>query len=268
MFLLSFGLFPLFFFTISQSKLPGYILPAVAPLACLLVSRVAPLLSGSRREKQLIPILFALTSLCLAIVAEHYAAHRILGEDILPAPWTGAVWFPLVLSGVVAVLFAGLRRNVVSICVLQIGMLLAILGLSSGLVWLDPQLSARGVIRVAYTPLQSVPADKLFVHDLTRGIQYGLNFYLRRDIPLWNPQSKATGLVFTSWKGQQELKAAGFSCKQHIVYPAAILCEAKGDDSSGQRSRPGAASLRRTTPRDFHTSASLRRSSSQNCHAG
>jgi 4-amino-4-deoxy-L-arabinose transferase-like glycosyltransferase len=267
-FLLSFGLFPLFFFTISQSKLPGYILPAVAPLACLLVSRVAPLLSGSRREKQLIPILFALTSLCLAIVAEHYAAHRILGEDILPAPWTGAVWFPLVLSGVVAVLFAGLRRNVVSICVLQIGVLLAILGLSSGLVWLDPQLSARGVIRVAHTPLQSVPADKLFVHDLTRGIQYGLNFYLRRDIPLWNPQSKAPGLVFTSWKGQQELKAAGFSCKQHIVYPAAILCEAKGDDSSGQRSRPGAASLRRTTPRGFHTCASLRRSSSQNCHAG
>ncbi len=123
-----------------------------------------------------------------------------------------------------------------SICVLQIGVLLAILGLSRGLVWMDPQLSARGVIKVAYTQLQSLPADKLFVHDLTGGIQYGLNFYLRRDIPQWKPQSKAVGLVFTSRKGQQKLKAAGFSCKQHIVYPAAILCEAKGDDSSGQPS--------------------------------
>jgi len=170
------------------------------------------------------------------MAVEQYAAHRILGEDILPAPWTGAVWFPLLLSGVVAVLFAGLRRNLVSICVLQLGVLLAIFGLSRGLVWMDPQLSARGVIRVAYAPLQSVPANKLFVHDLTRGIYYGLNFYLRRDIPEWMPQSKAVGLVFTSWKGQQGLKAAGFSCKQYIVYPAAFLCEAKGGDSSGQPS--------------------------------
>jgi len=235
-FFLSFGLFPSFFFTLSQSKLPGYILPAVAPLACLLVSRVTTVLSESRREKQPMLFLLAITSLCLAIGVERYAAHRILGEDILPAPWTGAVWFPLLLSGVVALLFAGLRRNVMSICVLQIGVLLAILGLSRGLVWMDPQLSARGVIKVAYTQLQSLPADKLFVHDLTGGIQYGLNFYLRRDIPQWKPQSKAVGLVFTSRKGQQKLKAAGFSCKQHIVYPAAILCEAKGDDSSGQPS--------------------------------
>ena len=115
-------------------------------------------------------------------------------------------------------------------------MLLAIFGLSRSLVWMDPQLSARGVIRVAYTPVQSVPADKLFVHDLTRGIQYGLNFYLRRDIPHWNPQSRAVGLVFTSWKGQQELKAAGFSCKQHLVYPAAILCQQMRGDSNGQPS--------------------------------
>ncbi len=235
-FFLSFGLFPLLFFSISRSKLPGYILPAMAPLTCLLVARVAEAVHLNNRSKQMTLLLLALTSLGLGIAGEQFASHRILGQDILPAPWTGAVWLPLLFAGVVAAIFVGLRRDIVSLCVLQVGVLLAILGLARGLVRMDSQLSARGVIEVAHVPLQSVPANKLFVHDLTRGMRYGLNFYLRREIPQWRQESKVGGLVFTSLKGQQELKAAGYSCKQHIVYPAAILCDEKRDDSSGQPS--------------------------------
>ena len=235
-FFLSFGLFPLLFFSISRSKLPGYILPAMAPLTCLLVARVAEAVHLNNRSKQMTLLLLALTSLGLGIAGEQFASHRILGQDILPAPWTGAVWLPLLFAGVVAAIFVGLRRDIVSLCVLQVGVLLAILGLARGLVRMDSQLSARGVIEVAHVPLQSVTANKLFVHDLTRGMRYGLNFYLRREIPQWRQESKVGGLVFTSLKGQQELKAAGYSCKQHIVYPAAILCDEKRDDSSGQPS--------------------------------
>ena len=235
-FFLSFGLFPLLFFSISRSKLPGYILPAMAPLSCLLVARVAEAVHLNNRSKQMTLLLLALTSLGLGIAGEQFASHRILGQDILPAPWTGAVWLPLLFAGVVAAIFVGLRRDIVSLCVLQVGVLLAILGLARGLVRMDSQLSARGVIEVAHVPLQSAPANKLFVHDLTRGMRYGLNFYLRREIPQWRQESKVGGLVFTSLKGQQELKAAGYSCKQHIVYPAAILCDEKRDDSSGQPS--------------------------------
>ena len=235
-FFLSFGLFPLLFFSISRSKLPGYILPAMAPLTCLLVARVAEAVHLNNRSKQMTLLLLALTSLGLGIAGEQFASHRILGQDILPAPWTGAVWLALLFAGVVAAIFVGLRRDIVSLCVLQVGVLLAILGLARGLVRMDSQLSARGVIEVAHVPLQSVTANKLFVHDLTRGMRYGLNFYLRREIPQWRQESKVGGLVFTSLKGQQELKAAGYSCKQHIVYPAAILCDEKRDDSSGQPS--------------------------------
>ncbi len=235
-FFLSFGLFPLLFFSISRSKLPGYILPAMAPLACLLVVRITQVVQLNNRGKQLTLVLLALTSLGLGVAGERFAAHRILGQDILPAPWTGAVWPPLLLAGFVAAILAGLRRGVASLCVLQVGVLLAMSGFARGLVRMDPQLSARGVLEVAHAPLQSVPANKLFVHDLTRGMRYGLNFYLRREIPQWTQESKAGGLVFTSLKGQQELKAAGYTCPQHIVYPAAILCDEKRDDSSGRAS--------------------------------
>jgi 4-amino-4-deoxy-L-arabinose transferase-like glycosyltransferase len=233
---LSFGLFPMLFFSISRSKLPGYLLPAMAPLTCLLVARIAEAVHLNSRSKQMTLLLLALTSLGLGIAGERFASHRILGADIIPAPWTGAVWLPLLLAGVVAAILVGFRRDVVSLCVLQVGVLLAILGLARGLVWMDPQLSARGVLEVTHVPLQSVPANKLFVHDLTRGMRYGLNFYLRREIPQWTQETKVGGLVFTSLKGQQELKAAGYSCKQHIVYPAAILCDEKRDDSSGRAS--------------------------------
>jgi len=48
-----FGLFPLLFFSISRSKLPGYILPAMAPLTCLLVARVAEAVHQNNRSKQM-----------------------------------------------------------------------------------------------------------------------------------------------------------------------------------------------------------------------
>ena len=235
-FFLSFGLFPLLFFSISRSKLPGYILPAMAPLACLLVAGVSEVVRLGKRSKLVTLLLLALTSLGLGIAGERFASHPILGGDILPAPWTGAVWLPLLLAGVVAAILAGLERDAGSLAVLQMGVLLAILGLARGLVWMDPRLSARGVLEVTPVPWQSVPAGKLFVHDLTRGMQYGLNFYLRREIPQWRQESKAGAWVFTSWKGQQELKAAGYSCRRHIVYPAAVLCDLERDDSSGRAS--------------------------------
>jgi 4-amino-4-deoxy-L-arabinose transferase-like glycosyltransferase len=234
-FFLSFGLFPLFFFSMSQSKLPGYILPAIGPLATLFTHRVTAALHTSTLARRLTPFLFVLTSLGMAIAGERFAAHRILGEDILPAPWTSGVWFPLLVAAIVAAILVILGRSVTSICVAQIGVLLATLGLSSGIVWMDPQLSARGIInQVKYASLDAAPTGMLFVHDLPRGIHYGLNFYLHREVPQWTQQAKARGLVFTSLRSEQQLKSAGYSCQQYLVYAAAILCREKREDSSEQ----------------------------------
>jgi 4-amino-4-deoxy-L-arabinose transferase-like glycosyltransferase len=240
-FFVGFGLVPLLFFSISRSKLPGYILPAMGPLGCLLAERVTKALRRNDLRKRLIPFLFALTSFGLATAVERFASHRILGEDILPAPWTTGVWLPLLVAALAGTVLAGTRRSAIAICAVQIGILLAVFELGGGLVWMDPQVSARGVIKVAQVPMESALLGGLFVFDLPRGIHYGLNFHFHRELPQWTPEVQAQGLVFTSLKDEQQLKAIGYSCQLHLVYPAAILCRARREDSlvsPGRRGQP------------------------------
>jgi 4-amino-4-deoxy-L-arabinose transferase-like glycosyltransferase len=221
-FFLSFGLFPILFFTISRSKLPGYILPALPPLAWLLVNTVGALLAKQTRKNRLVSA-HAITFVLLAIGIAGFAFHRTLGTDIIPAPWTTNVWLPLFVAGIVGAILNIRRHAVAALCALQIAMLLATWNFSGGLTWMDPQLSARGVIAANDTDVQSLRSADVFVYDVPRGIHYGLNFYLRREIPEWT--TGARGLVFSSWKGQSGLQAQGYVCQQHEVFPAALLCK-------------------------------------------
>jgi hypothetical protein len=88
---------------------------------------------------------------------------------------------------------------------------------------MDPQLSARGVIAMSPADRQSLRSTDLFVYDVPRGIHYGLNFYLQRDISEWTVGAR--GLVFSSWKGQSKLQAHGYVCQQQGFFPAAVLCK-------------------------------------------
>jgi 4-amino-4-deoxy-L-arabinose transferase-like glycosyltransferase len=220
-FFLSWGVFPVLFFTLSKSKLPGYILPAVPPLAWLLANTTIAF-AARRPNRRFLTWASAITSMALAVAIERFAAHRALGTDIIPAPWTRKVWFPLLIAGIVGSLFAFRRRPVSCLCAV-LGMLLATWNLSSGLARLDPQFSARGVITASHTDVQYLSSVDIFVHDVPRGIDYGLNFYLRREIPEWTNGSR--GLVFSSWKGQARLQAEGYACQPHLVYAAAFLCK-------------------------------------------
>jgi len=219
---LSLGLFPVLFFTTSRSKLPGYILPALPPLVWLVANKTSAVLA-KRPEKKLLVSAYAITSIVLAIAMERFAAHRVLGTDISPAPWITKVWLPLLIAGIIGGILSLKRHPVASLCVVQVGMLLATWGFSSGLTWMDPQLSARGVITASHTDLQSLRSVDVFVYDVPRGIHYGLNFYLHREIPEWMIGTR--GLVLSSWQGQSRLQAEGYACQQHLVFPAAFLCK-------------------------------------------
>ena len=230
-FLLSFALFPLLFFTASQSKLPGYVLPSLPPLLCLL-SRTNTIVAKRRRE--VLAVSFVITTATLAVAIERFTSRHALGSDILPAPWTSRVWLPLLLGVIIAVLPLVRRHPAASTCTIQIGVLLAVLGLFSGISWLDPQFSARGVIAQVFLARRQVIPDVL-TYDLPRGIHYGLNFYLHREIPEWSPG--AYGVVFSSWTGEPRLISEGYSCEHHTVLPVAVLCQQRnglaGDAAGG-----------------------------------
>jgi 4-amino-4-deoxy-L-arabinose transferase-like glycosyltransferase len=224
--LLCFALFTSVFFTISKSKLPGYILPAVLPLAFLLAVGIARKFKERRSEKRT-ALAFAATILALAAGLFRYAWVTPLGADILPAPWTLGVCAPLFLGALTGFVLILRRKAFVAAIAMQIALLLAILGLGSGLRWMDPQLSARGVLAVARrSGRESLPANVL-VYRVPRGIWYGLNFYLHREIPEWDP-AKAAGdlrtVVFAPYSKIKAAEQAGFSCPDAIVFPAAFAC--------------------------------------------
>jgi hypothetical protein len=102
-------------------------------------------------------------------------------------------------------------------------MLLATWSLSRGITWMDSQLSARGVITAGHMGVPSLRSADVFVYDLPRGIRYGLNFYLQRELPEWT--TGARGLVFSSWKGQSTLRSQGYACEPRLGSAAAILCK-------------------------------------------
>jgi 4-amino-4-deoxy-L-arabinose transferase-like glycosyltransferase len=177
-FLLLWLIVPVAFFSISQSKLPGYILPAVPAGALLLADYLRQHLQQEKAEtpaKWLVALHALLAGACIvpALLAGYFATqHRLPGGQSM----FGALAFGFVLAaGVACTLFsrAGLRmlRFVTLIpVVLAVAVILKI-GSDS----LNQTLSARPLAdEIARAEIHSLP---LAVYGVRRETEYGLEFY-------------------------------------------------------------------------------------------
>jgi 4-amino-4-deoxy-L-arabinose transferase-like glycosyltransferase len=169
---------PVVFFSISQSKLPGYILPAVPAGALLLAAYLGQSLrqnEAAAPAKGLV-VLHALLAGCLIIpaflIAYLITQHRLPGGQ--PMLVALAVAF-ILCAGIALTLVskAGLRmlRFVTLIpVVLSVGAVLKL-----GSVALDQTLSARPLaLEIAGIETHSLP---LAVYHVRRELEYGLTFY-------------------------------------------------------------------------------------------
>ncbi|HLW85498.1 MAG TPA: glycosyltransferase family 39 protein [Candidatus Sulfotelmatobacter sp.] len=169
---------PIVFFSISQSKLPGYVLPAIPAGALLLADYLRQHLRQEKAEappKALVVMHALLAGACIvpALLAGYLATQHHLPRG---RAMFGALGFGLVLAaGVALTLFsrAGLRtlRFVTLIpVVLAVAAVLKI-----GSTSLDQSLSARPLAReIASVESHSLP---LAVFGVRREVEYGLAFY-------------------------------------------------------------------------------------------
>lgn len=184
LFLLFWACFCLVFFSVSRSKLPGYVLPAFPAIAALLSVALARI----RSTKSLA---YVLTSCALLFFALLFPLRLALHE-------TSKIW-PLVFYHYAAILlilatanaaFAlseFLRRDStvqlalrgVAVFVLLFPVLFAD-RLARGLIVWD--FSGRTLANELI--LRKIPLDTLSVRAMNRGQLYSLNFYLRREIPM------------------------------------------------------------------------------------
>jgi 4-amino-4-deoxy-L-arabinose transferase-like glycosyltransferase len=194
------GVFPVLFFSVSQSKLPSYILPAIPALS--LVCAVSVI----RSARSISPgITIGITWGVLGIVALVWphrlpaSMHEALGSTIVIAAIIAFV-------GAAAILLLAVRRDrtFLTVSLALAAVLVEFAGLAI-LPRIDPYISARWHAQLMHGNLHP---DRIFTYRLPRSWNYGLAFYFARELPEWSPADPNPALVLTTPSGLREIRQA------------------------------------------------------------
>jgi 4-amino-4-deoxy-L-arabinose transferase-like glycosyltransferase len=202
---------PLLFFSFSESKLPGYILPAVPPLALILAATLARRLVSPGSSPGIWIGLCALSFPLLAFFAGAWL-KRLPAESGLAVPdaWT----LPLAVAaagGLACAALAWTRRYRAAITgVTLVIATLVVVAAQSALPKLDPYLSSRPAAHATAAEIRST--DSLAALGIDHSLQYGLEYYLDRPVPDWTGGTSGLTWVWTIPAGVDDLQRVGFRC--------------------------------------------------------
>jgi 4-amino-4-deoxy-L-arabinose transferase-like glycosyltransferase len=200
------AVFPVLFFSFSQSKLPSYILPAVPALALVAAIGASRSFQRSRTNAIILSAGIGVVWIVLAAIFLQ-AAHKFpFTETTLPALAAAALAIAIAVAA--GILYAGMRgdfRLAVILCSISA---VATLQIANTVVLpaLDPYLSARSHAAFFRNDLHP---DRIFTYQLKRSWDYGLAYYFHREMPEWSPQDPEAALVLTSSEGFEKIVKAG-----------------------------------------------------------
>jgi 4-amino-4-deoxy-L-arabinose transferase-like glycosyltransferase len=205
-FIACWAVFPVLFFSFSQSKLPGYILPAIPPLALLLAVACNRFANPDSTLHRSISIALALTWAVMGLSAG-FLIHRLPPGAQDATFRTIFICAVLAAGGSLAILALGVlrRRGGLLISALLVASLVEIAG-ARILPALDPYISARLHAQLLRNDRRP---ERIFTFHLNRSWTYGLAFYLYRELPEWSPRDPQAALVLTNQKGLEEIRKLG-----------------------------------------------------------
>ena len=186
--------FPFVFFSASQSKLPGYILPAVPPLLLLLAGTMAAENSSVPAARNRRGLWISLGLLIVGLALSALNSLPKLGHSARGVLETPGLREPLTLVGMTllagALLVAGclwVRRTALGVGVAAFAFSFAV-GMAANhvLPLLDKDISARQLALAAQREAGSAP---IAVFRVPRAWQYGAEFYLDRALPEWTAET-------------------------------------------------------------------------------
>jgi 4-amino-4-deoxy-L-arabinose transferase-like glycosyltransferase len=203
------AIFPVLFFSLSQSKLPGYVLPAIPPLCLLTAVAAIGAMKEAGQSGRTIAKALGLTWFVIGIAALYWA-RRIAAV----APGISHLHASVVTAGVaamlIAVFMAGFLANrkrhlVVPLCLLCVAAGVEILNVAV-LPALDSAYSARPYAELLSRDLRP---ERIFTYNLPRSWNWGLAFYFKRELPEWSPVDPEPALTLTTDAGLAEIKKLG-----------------------------------------------------------
>lgn len=218
-FFVCWALFPIIFFSFSDSKLPSYILPGIPALALVLAIPLSRLIREKSAFSSVIFAALGLTWIGFAVGGlvwlRHLPGNTAIALDQAPISNPSALAHGPIILCVVLAAAAGIaiialstsrRRAAVWVSLLLVCVLVEIAG-TSILPDLDPFYTARPVGTILQHDLYP---GRLFTYELPRSWQYGLNFYLGRNLGEWSPLNLSAALVLTTPKGLAKLERDGY----------------------------------------------------------
>jgi 4-amino-4-deoxy-L-arabinose transferase-like glycosyltransferase len=207
------ALFPVLFFSFSESKLPSYVLPAIPALAlvCAIAANRAASEGGATILCSIGGIAITLVGLGIgALVAAHHIPWEALNYQYTPELVSIVGRLALAFVAIVAlfVLAAGFRRRfdyAITLCALFVSFSVETTSLAV-LPQLDRLYSARPHAALLRNDLHP---DRIFTYRLSRTWNWNLAFYFRRELPEWSPSDPNAALVLTAPAGLAEIQKLG-----------------------------------------------------------
>ena len=179
-------LFPLIFFTVSKSKLPGYILPSIPPLILLCADGGKSLSTANSRFARVVLCGTTVTAIGLVAAAIRYGLSLKRSAPFPPLVYDSSlslrlVYFAAFLFGLSAPFLVFWRRFRTGILWTVAG-LVAVLWLTPLTIFdsaLSPRQASNGILK-----METQNSDVLLC-GVGRSDRYGFNFYLRRELADW-----------------------------------------------------------------------------------
>ena len=215
-FFVSWSLFCLVFFSISQSKLPGYILPAIPGLGVCMARVYVHRRPTHILSLRISQFLASATLLGIAAILMLFgrASHQPSAKAVVAY---GVVALSLGIANLIVSLFSLTRRPDAILgfaggcAVLPILLLpLASSSLLPSFFFWDPsgrtlahELEARGV-----------PGHSVYAPNMRRAVQYSLNFYLHTETKPWNRENPVAGFLLVGSHRCRQLVPASWSCEE------------------------------------------------------
>ncbi len=187
-------IFPVLFFSASTSKLPGYMLPVIPPLTLLLARSVS---KGIGQRDALARWLLVSTGALLMLLGGAAASPdlvearmpNILPHELRPLAIT------LMACGTLVSIVAMRRKNALAIALAAMTIAAAAGMLTrSVLPQMDASVSPRKAAHFLVAATRGQP-EAVSVYRLHRAWHYGLNYYLRREIPAWTEPNRPEFVV-------------------------------------------------------------------------
>jgi 4-amino-4-deoxy-L-arabinose transferase-like glycosyltransferase len=217
-YLLAWPLFCIAFFSVSQSKLPGYILPSAPAIGLLVAYSCAAVAPSASKSFRLTLLTGALLLFTLFASGEWSALHfhqsnnRFATAAGLIAAALGTTNFTLAitrLSGKTPIYHLLAR----ACCVVPI---LITLGLADRLLPAVFEFDPSGRSLARELQRRRIPSDKLRLYAIGRSLHYSLNFYLHQEVQGWDRDQPTDGYVLTNFnsKNCSFLGSPASTCEQ------------------------------------------------------